>query len=118
MVAGDEPRAVLIGREVLGNGGTAVDAAVAMYFAMAVTLPSRVSLGGGGVCVLFQGGEKRGHAIEFLARAAPSGGMVPSGMRAMAPCAGNSFWRRPNPWPDSATRSADPSNATWWPRPG
>ena len=84
MVAGDEPRAVLIGREVLGNGGTAVDAAVAMYFAMAVTLPSRVSLGGGGVCVLFQGGEKRGHAIEFLARAAPSGGMVPSGMRAMA----------------------------------
>jgi len=84
VVAGDEPRAVLIGREVLGNGGTAVDAAVAMYFAMSVTLPSRVSLGGGGVCVLFQGSEKRGHAIEFLPRAAPSGGMVPSGMRAMA----------------------------------
>jgi gamma-glutamyltranspeptidase/glutathione hydrolase len=84
VVAGDEPRAVLIGREVLGNGGTAVDAAVAMYFTMAVTLPSRVSLGGGGVCVLFQGSEKRGHAIEFLPRAAPSGGMVPSGMRAMA----------------------------------
>ena len=84
VVTGDEPRAVLIGREVLGNGGTAVDAAVAMYFAMAVTLPSRVSLGGGGVCVLFQGREKRGHAIEFLPRAAPSGGMVPSGMRAMA----------------------------------
>lgn len=84
VVTGDEPRAVLIGREVLGNGGTAVDAAVAMYFAMSVTLPSRVSLGGGGVCVLFQGSEKRGHAIEFLPRAAPSGGMVPSGMRAMA----------------------------------
>ncbi len=66
VVTGDEPRAVLIGREVLGNGGTAVDAAVAMYFAMAVTLPSRVSLGGGGVCVLFQGREKRGHAIEFV----------------------------------------------------
>ena len=84
VVTGDEPRAVLIGREVLGNGGTAVDAAVAMYFAMAVTLPSRVGLGGGGVCVLFQSREMRGHAIEFLARAAPSGGMVPSGMRAMA----------------------------------
>jgi gamma-glutamyltranspeptidase/glutathione hydrolase len=84
IVTGDEPRAVLIGRDVLGNGGTAVDAAVAMYFAMAVTLPSRVSLGGGGVCVLFQGDEKKGHAIEFMARAAPSGGMVPSGMRAMA----------------------------------
>jgi gamma-glutamyltranspeptidase/glutathione hydrolase len=84
VVTGDEPRAVLIGRDVLGNGGTAVDAAVAMYFAMAVTLPSRVSLGGGGVCVLFEGSEKTGHAIEFLPRAAPSGGMVPSGMRAMA----------------------------------
>ena len=84
LVAGDEPRAVVIGRDVLGNGGTAVDAAVAMYFAMSVTLPSRVSLGGGGVCVLFDGGKKRGEAIEFLPRAAPSGGMVPSGMRAMA----------------------------------
>lgn len=84
LVTGDEPRAVLIGRDILGNGGTAVDAAVAMYFAMAVTLPSRVSLGGGGVCVLFQSAEKKGHSIEFMARAAPSGGMVPSGMRAMA----------------------------------
>ena len=84
LVTGDEPRAVVIGREILGNGGTAVDAAVAMYFAMAVTLPSRVSLGGGGVCVLFQSDEKKGHSIEFMPRAAPSGGMVPSGMRAMA----------------------------------
>ncbi len=84
VVTADEPRAVLIGREVLGNGGTAVDAAVAMYFTMAVTLPSRVGLGGGGVCVLFQGQDKKGHAIEFLPRAAPSGGMVPSSMRAMA----------------------------------
>ena len=84
IVAGDEPRAVVIGRDVLGNGGTAVDAAVAMYFAMSVTLPSRAGLGGGGVCVLFQSDEKKGHAIEFMPRAAPSGGMVPSGMRAMA----------------------------------
>ncbi|MFQ6018047.1 MAG: gamma-glutamyltransferase, partial [Kiloniellaceae bacterium] len=84
LVAGDEPRAVLIGRDVLGNGGNAVDAAVAMYFTMAVTMPSRVGLGGGGVCVVFDNGTKRGEAIEFLPRAAPSGGMVPSGMRAMA----------------------------------
>ncbi|HSR71842.1 MAG TPA: gamma-glutamyltransferase [Kiloniellales bacterium] len=86
VVAADEPRATLIGREVLGNGGNAIDAAVAMYFAMAVTMPSRVSLGGGGVCVVFspEGDSPRGEAIEFLPRAAPSGGMVPSGMRAMA----------------------------------
>lgn len=84
VVVGDEPRAVVIGRDVLGNGGTAVDAAVAMYFAMAVTMPSRVSLGGGGVCVVFQGDKKSGEAIEFMPRSTPSGGMVPSGMRAMA----------------------------------
>jgi len=84
VVAGDEPRAVVVGRDVLGLGGTAVDAAVAMYFTMAVTLPSRASLGGGGVCVLFNGAKKQGEAIEFLPRAAGSGGMVPSGMRAMA----------------------------------
>lgn len=84
LVAGDEPRAVVIGRDVLGNGGNAIDTAVAMYFTMAVTMPSRVSLGGGGVCVLFQGETERGEAIEFLPRAAPSGGMVPSSMRAMA----------------------------------
>ena len=84
VVAGDEPRAVVVGRDVLGLGGTAVDAAVAMYFTMAVTMPSRASLGGGGVCVLFNGAKKQGEAIEFLPRAAGSGGMVPSGMRAMA----------------------------------
>jgi len=84
VVAGDEPRAVVIGRDVLGNGGTAVDAAVAMYFAMTVTMPSRVGLGGGGVCVLFDGGNKAAQAIDFLPRAAPSGGIVPSGTRAMA----------------------------------
>ncbi len=84
IVAGDEPRAVVIGRDILGNGGTAVDAAVAMYFAMSVTIPSRVSMGGGGVCVVFQSNNKLGEAIEFMPRAAPSGGMVPSGMRAMA----------------------------------
>jgi len=84
LVAADEPRAAVVGRDILGNGGTAIDAAVAMYFTMAVTMPSRVGLGGGGVCVLFDGRQLRGEAIEFLPRSAPSGGMVPSGMRAMA----------------------------------
>ncbi|HEY5597697.1 MAG TPA: gamma-glutamyltransferase, partial [Kiloniellales bacterium] len=84
VVAADEPRAVVVGRDVLGLGGSAVDAAVAMYFTMAVTIPSRASLGGGGVCVAFDGAKKQGEAIEFLPRAAASGGIVPSGMRAMA----------------------------------
>lgn len=48
----DEPRAALIGRSILTDGGNAVDAAVAMALAMAVTLPSRVGFGGGGHCLV------------------------------------------------------------------
>lgn len=83
LVAADEPRAAVIGRDVLTGGGNAADAAVAMYFAMTVTLPSRASLGSGGVCVVFDNGDKTGEVLEFVPR--PSGaGAVPVGARAMA----------------------------------
>jgi len=84
VLAADEPHAALIGRDVLGNGGNAGDAAVAMYFAMAVTLPSRAGLAGGGVCLVFDHGDKAAEVIEFLPQAGPSGGVVPRGVRAMA----------------------------------
>lgn len=67
MAAADEPRAVLAARDVLSAGGTAADAAVAAYFTMAVTQPSTASLGGGGVCVVYDKEKKRAEIVEFMA---------------------------------------------------
>jgi gamma-glutamyltranspeptidase/glutathione hydrolase len=83
-IAADEPRAAVVGRDVLGNGGNAADAAVAMYFTLAVTLPSRAGLGGGGACLVFDRGDKTADVVEFLPQAGASGAVVPRGARAMA----------------------------------
>ena len=90
LVAGDEPRAVTIGRDVIGNGGSAADAAVAMYFAMGVTLPSRVGVGGGGVCVVhnsglgLQEGNPFAEVYSFLPDPAAPARLQLAGPRAMA----------------------------------
>ena len=84
LIAGDEPRAVIVGRDVIGNGGTVADAAVAMYFTMSVTMPSRAGIGGGGVCVYFDAASLSGEVFEFLPRPSASGGAVPGNVRGLA----------------------------------
>lgn len=72
--AGDEPNAVLAARDVLSAGGTAGDAATAYAFTLATTLPSRASLGGGGVCVLHIPKPFSTEMLDFMPRppAAPA----------------------------------------------
>jgi Gamma-glutamyltransferase len=66
--AADDPQAALIGRDIISAGGSAADAAVAMYFAMSVTLPGTAGLGGGGICLAFSPADKSVETLDFLAR--------------------------------------------------
>jgi len=65
-VAAEDPAAALAARTILSAGGSAVDAAVAASFVMAVTLPSRVGLGGGGACLVHDPAKRAVEAVLFL----------------------------------------------------
>ncbi len=64
-VVADEPRAADAGRDILTSGGSAADAAVAMYFTLAATLPSAASPGAGGVCLVHDARKRQVESIVF-----------------------------------------------------
>jgi gamma-glutamyltranspeptidase/glutathione hydrolase len=65
MVVTQEKRATQIGLQVLRNGGNAVDAAVAVGFALAVTLPKAGNLGGGGFMLVHLADRNEDVAIDY-----------------------------------------------------
>src|SRR5579863_7805942 len=68
MVVAEEPLATDVGVSVLKSGGNAVDAAVAVGFALAVTHPSAGNIGGGGF-MLIRFADGRSTFLDFRERA-------------------------------------------------
>jgi gamma-glutamyltranspeptidase / glutathione hydrolase len=67
----DESRAAEVGRDVLLEGGNATDAAIAMYFALSVTLPSAAGLGASGACIVHSSKTMTAESFVFAPVAAP-----------------------------------------------
>ena len=85
-VVGDEPLAVQTGESILSQGGSAADAATAMYFALSATYPVAAGLGGGGLCVAHDPAKSRNQNIIFLSRDAANSGAfgIPGNVRGFA----------------------------------
>lgn len=71
MVASQNAVASAIGADILARGGNAVDAAVGVGFALAVTLPRAGNLGGGGFMLVYLADTKETVAIDYREMAPP-----------------------------------------------
>src|SRR3954447_5368334 len=65
MVAAQEKRATHVGVEILKEGGNAIDAAVAVGFALAVTHPQAGNIGGGGFMLVHLAARNETVAIDY-----------------------------------------------------
>lgn len=68
MVVSAHPLATQAGLDVLKNGGNAIDAAVAVHFALAVVLPAAGNIGGGGFLV-YRSHEGSYHTLDYREKA-------------------------------------------------
>lgn len=69
MVAAQSKIAAEIGAQVLADGGNAVDAAVAVGFSMAVTLPRAGNIGGGGFMLVYDNASRQTTVIDYREQA-------------------------------------------------
>lgn len=65
MVAAEHPLAARVGATILEEGGNAIDAAVAMAFAVCVLNPSSCGIGGGGFLVYYRARDRQAFALDF-----------------------------------------------------
>jgi len=83
LVAADEPQAVLAAQQIMLAKGNAADTAVALGFALTVTMPARAGLGAGGACLVHDVKSSTTEALVFPPEA--PGNSIDARFRAAVP---------------------------------
>lgn len=77
-VSADHPEAVRVGMEILEMGGNAVDAAIAVGYALGVVEPFGSGIGGGGLMVVHPNQQKKSPTVFDYKETAPIAGSISS----------------------------------------